>query len=809
MRRTDSSSAAAAQGQGVVKRSWKDEVDAAIDNAPPSSHPPTRSSAPPHGRKGGRRRGGLEDRLAVLIRSRSSNVLIAQHRQQQLLLSPSALSITADADGRYPTVLVRMVAGVEYYSVFFTLCILCSPYNPPPSPLYIPDSSTLSLPSTLPSLVAFASSHSVPLSQVALVLFSAQQRRDMRLPSDFSTPSHFLLMFPWFDVGQRMGINGRVLVDVFDAIHFDSQRGEEEERKDAVRRTIEAEARRIDDEAKEGQPEDATSTQASVDVADGEEERKRREAVRAVFGELSADDISSLFDGAEEEDRQELMRRAEMVGMEVESAPRTSSAPVAKPFDQYRRISLASLQSFTSLHHTCVVGVVRKVQWNGHGEPSSGPRFIRSRLPSFWLDDGTALVQVDVSLSTASGWREVLLQGVGQVIWIGGAHMNEDPALGRGEVEGLSSMLHAFGYPHHHGLRVMRVGERSRWRMQPLHEQSLLPATQLHQPQQISQLRDILSGEKKEGRVHVHVQLMHLQWTCDGQCLAWVSDASLMPSATPAASPPPSSCLLISFHHFLHLQLLRSFIHPHDPQACSLVIQDLLLSPPPPPSTATWPTVMADAFTELLLPRDDLRCEVEGFEQTQQHQHARAALRVQQAVDPHCPSVALALPQQLVAPFPVLPFLPPLSSLLTSHALLGATASCSLQLFGLFLIDGVIMHVHSAATLTRRCPSCAHETSHIKGERRSLFSSFCLLCKAVTNEPHPLVGRVIVDVKCSDVVQLLQMELSPGVLAGLLADVGMAMLAVLSDEKELRGHLLSKRVRCASVCAKPKTIPSL
>ena len=806
----DSPATAVEQG-GRVKKSWKDEVDAAIDSTPAASQPPTRPIPLLHGRKGGRRRGGLEDRLAVLIRSRTSNVLIAQHRQQQLLANPAALPITTDADGRYPSLLVKMVAGVEYYSIFFTLCVLCSPYNPPPSPLYIPDPTTLSLPSTLPSLVSFASTHSIPLSQLALILFSPQQRRDLRLPSDFSSPSYLLLMFPWFDVGQRMAIHGRVLVDVFDATHFDAQRGHEEEKKHELRQFVEAETKRVGDEAKEEQAETAAApSQTTADVGEGEEERKRREAMRAVFGDLSADDISSLFDGAEEEDRQELLRRAEAEGKEAASVspPPPPPAPPAKAFEEYRRVTLASLQSYTSLHHTCVVGVVRKVQWNGHGDVPSGPHFIRSRLPCFWLDDGTALVQVDVSLPAAGGWREVLLQGVAQVIWIGGARMNEDPAFGRGEVDGLSSMLHALGHPQQRGLRVMEVGEQSRWRMQPLHEQSLLPPVQLHQPHQLSRLKDILSGERKEGRVHVHVQLMHVQWTSEGECLAWLSDASLMPPATTvAASPPPSSCLVVAFHHFLHLQLLRSFLYPHDPKACSLVIQDLLLSPPPPASTATWPGVTADGFTELLLPRDDLRCEVVGFEQTQQHQQARTALRVLQATDPLAPSVHLTLPQHLAAPFATIPFLPPLSALLTSHALLGPIASPSLQLFGLFLIDGVIMQVHSAAALLRRCTSCLHESPYVRAERRSLFSSFCLVCKAVSNEPQPLVGRVVVDVKCSDVVQLLQVEISPAVLAALLTDVGLASaLAVMSDEVELRAQLLSKRLRCACVCAQPRAM---
>ena len=806
----DSFPADAAASTGTVnggggRKSWKDEVDAAVERAPPTSLSATRPGHALHGKRS-RRRGGLEDRLDVLIRSRHSSVAIAQHRQQQLLLSQSTPIIAPDAEGRYPSVLVKMVSGVEFYSLYFTVCILCSPYNPPPMSLYIPEPTALAIPSVLPSLLSFADSYGVPLSRVALVIFSAQQRRDMRqLPTDFSSPAYLQLLFPWYDVGERMRVYGRVLVDVFDCVAIDKQRGEEEEKKDEVRRALELLTEMNAEGSQSEVPGDVS--QLSVEMKDGEEEEKQKEALRAVFGDLEADEISSLFEGAEEEERHQLLQRMEEQG---NVPPPTSPLPppATKPFSEYRRLTLASLQSFTSLHQTCVVGVIRKVQLNGHGDviPSSPP-FTRSRLPCFWIDDGTALVQVDISLAVVKEWREVLLRGTGKVVWIGGGHMNEHPALGCGEMDGLTSMLESLRRGEQRGMRVIQVGDRSRWRMQALHEQSLIPAEHLRCEQSLTHLRELITGERREGRVVVHVRVMHIQWTAPDEALVWLSDPSLMPSTPSMAAshhPPPSNCLVVAFHRFLHLQLLRSFIHPSDLHASALLIQDLLLTPSS-SSTGTWPTVEADAFTELLLPFDDLRCEVVGFEQTQQFDQARAALGFVNAVDPRCPSVPLALPQHLVAPFTVVPVIPPLSSLLTSQALMGQTASLALQRFGLFVLDGVVLQVHGPALLVRQCPACGYEMAHVKGERRSLLSAFCPLCKGMSGEAHPVVGRVVVSVKCSDIVQALQVELSPALLNGSVGDVSKgSRLAVLTDEEELRGALLSKRIRCICVCVEPK-----
>ena len=789
------SSAASLGGQG--KRSWKDELDKAIDSAPPAALSAVRPAGALHSRKG-RRRGGLEDRLEGLIRARQSSITLAQHRRQQQQPLQSALATTADADGRYPAILVRMVASAEQYSLLFTVCVLCSPYNPPLSPLHLPAPDALALPSSLPSLVAFAQKYGVPLSQVVVVIFSAQQRRDLRLPADSSSAGYFVLSWPWFDVGQRMGVYGRVLVDVFDCAAFDRQQGEEREHRDVTRRALEGEAEHLD-----RANEDSHSINPSdADMKEAEAEQQQHDALRAVFGDLSADEIASLVQGAEDDDRRELLQRAEEEVVEL-PAKAPSALPLAMAFADYRRVQLASLEPLTSLHHTALVGVVRKVQLHGHVERCAPdqPRFLRSRLPCVWIDDGSALVQVEVARSSVPQWSEVLLQGTGKVIWIGGGRMNEDVALGTGNADGLSSMLDRFGYPHQRGMRVVHVGERSRWRMRPLHEQTLLPADELHQAQRITQLREIVSGQTAGARVHVHARLLHVQWASDRECQVWLSDASLMPGSQPLLS----SCVLVTFRHFLHLQLLRSFFHPADPLGSSVVIQDLLVACPPESILGPCVSVEADAFTELLLPKEDLRCDVTGFETTQHYHHARAALLMIDAVDPLCPSVTLSLAQQLVSPFAILPSILPLSSLLTAHAMLGQTASPALQRSGLFLVDGVVMGVSGRALVLRQCPACGFEMAFVAAERRSPLSAFCERCKQMAPEAHPLVGRVLVDVKCSDVVHALKVELSPAVVSACMSGISAAARqAALADERELRSHLLSKRVRCLCACVAPK-----
>ena len=298
-------------------------------------------------------------------------------------------------------------------------------------------------------------------------------------------------------------------------------------------------------------------------------------------------------------------------------------------------------------------------------------------------------------------------------------------------------------------------------------------------------------------------RLLHMQWEADDSCALWLSDSSLMPPAAPsyAAAPSPSLSLVhslpsttvvVRFRHSLHLQLLRAFVHPSAGQGESLVIHDLAVS-----ASSPCPVLTADRFTELLLPQVDVRCDVRDFQLTSQYQQAVASLRPVQRCDPFDPSVTLALATQLVPPFALPPAVLPLSSLLTSDALLGPTASPVLQRYGLFSIDGVVMRLVSPPSLTRQCSRCGQEAA-CERDRRSQLALYCSRCRGVSAAPQPVVARLQVDMKCAGIVPVLRVELSPALVSSVLG-------AVLGGEKEMEAALLSRRVQCLCVCEGART----
>ena len=105
---------------------------------------------------------------------------------------------------------------------------------------------------------------------------------------------------------------------------------------------------------------------------------------------------------------------------------------------------------------------MRKTALHGHPIPDSASpsplspsRSARPRLPCLWLDDGTAVVQVDIALSCLRDWSDVLLRGQGSVLWVGEAVMREEPHVGRGDDAEAEQMLRLWG---HDGLQRLARG---------------------------------------------------------------------------------------------------------------------------------------------------------------------------------------------------------------------------------------------------------------------------------------------------------------------------------------------------------------
>ena len=354
---------------------------------------------------------------------------------------------------------------------------------------------------------------------------------------------------------------------------------------------------------------------------------------------------------------------------------------------------------------------------------------------------------------------------------------------------------------------MLRVDDRSRFVMRAQHEQTLLTVS--HAPHRITSLLSLLTafGGKPTARVHVHVKVLHVQWESDDSCLVWVSDSSLMPSATNATHPLPPTTVIIHFSYYLHIQQLRSFIHSCSEQSNSLVIRDLVVVSTS--SDAAWPLQLtADTYTELCLPRPYEGANVDGFEQTVVYEHQRQQLRVVTRVDV-LSSCSVSMSEQLVPPFAPLPSRLSLSSLLTPTALHGYTASPLLQRYGLFDVEGVVMAVHTPALLSRQCGECGYLSAYEGGGRRGGgLSAYCRRCHCQSREAHAVVGRVWVDVQCSDIHMLhtVRMLLSTGevsrCLQGRLAVDGAAVSVqlLLQDGDVVREQLLSKRVQCTCRC---------
>ena len=660
--------------------------------------------------------------------------------QERLFRSSQQIDdgLTADAQGCVRAVVVKLVASVEHYSLLFAVGVLCSTYRVAESDGFAPGAIVQQLDSALPSLQRVARAMRVDVGRLALVVFNGQQRHAMNVPNKLTSPIYVRLTWPWFDVGERMGVFGHVLLDMFDCCVIGDAEGaryerQAEERWEAERQQRETTARHQLDTAEREQ---LDSSNAVVDDA---ELRKQQDAMRATFGDLTEGEVESLF--ADEDEARQQQQPAANNSSIASSAP----SPIRRPFSSYRRLPLSSVTPYSSLWFTCLVGIVRKVSLHGHSTEPSDPnsRIIQHQLlPSLLLDDGTGLVQVEVSLRCVERWSDVLLRGEGNIIWIGSARVNETPSSGHGVRDGLRQLVAEYGYSTR-GLRVLRVDERSRFVMKAQHEQTLLTVS--HTPHRITPLLSLLTatGGKPTARVHVHVKVLHVEWESDDSCVVWVSDSSLMPSTTNSSHPLPPTTAIVHFRYHLHIQQLRSFIHSADDQSNSLLIRDLLAST----STNTaWPVQLtADTYTELCVPRPYDGASVDGFEQTIVYEQQRSQLRVITRVNVFSSSATVSMSEQLVAPFAVLPSRLSLSSLLTPTALHGYTASPLLQRYGLFDVEGVVMAVHTPALLSRQCAECGYLSALEGSSRRSGgLNAYCRRCHSQSREAtrgrRPCVG---------------------------------------------------------------------
>ena len=792
------------------QKSWRDQLDAQLDQS--VAHPSvTAHTHQPHSHsRRNKKRGGFEEQLERVLRMRHS--LHARYTSEQERLrrasQPVDDGLAADAHGCVRAVVVKLVASVQHYSLQFTVGILCTPYHVAESDGFAPPPTVQHLQSALPSLARVARALRVDVGRLALVVFNGQQRAAMHVPDRLVTPVYVRLTWPWFDVGERMGVFGHVLLDMFDCCVIDAQHGAQYERQEAQRWEAEREQREAEARRQLDVAENDARDERGVVVVDDAELRKQQDAMREAFGDLTQAEYEAL--AADDDDTNN--EQQSLTTITISPPP-----PSRHPLSSYRRLPLASLTPYTSLHSTCLVGLIRKVTLHGHTLQRTDPhsRIIQHQLhPTLLLDDGTALVALEVGLRCVERWADVLLRGEGCVLWVGGARVNETPSVGHGVRAGLRGLVAEYGYGSVRGLRVLRVDERSRYVMRAQHEQTLLTVT--HAPHRITPLLSLLtppSEGKPTARAHVHVKVLHVEWESDDSCVAWVSDSSLMPSATNASHPLPPTTVIVHLSYHLHIQQLRSFIHPPNEQSNSLLIRDLTVTTPPPTTTTTWPLhLTADTFTELCLPRPSDGATVPGFEQTLVYEQQRRQLRVVTRADPFDKgghSVSMA--EQLVPPFTPLPTRLSLSSLLTPTALHGYTASTLLQRYGLFDVEGVVMAVYPPALLSRQCGECGYLSGYEGGGRRSgglQLSAYCRRCHCQSSEPHAVVGRVWVDVQCSDIHMLhtVRMLLSTGevsrCLHGRLAvDGGAASVqSLLQDDAVVREQLLSKRVQCVCRC---------
>ena len=784
------------------QKDWRNQLDAQLDAS--TLHPSVAAHAQPqsHSRRS-KKRGGLEEQLERVLRMRNSLHTRYTSEQERLIRSEQQASdaLTADTQGCVRAVIVKLVATVEHYSLTFAVGVLCSAYKVAEADGFAPVASVQQLDTALPSLQRAARALRVDVGRLALLVLNAQQRQAMHVPEQLSAPIYVRLTWPWFDVGERMGVFGHVLLDMFDCAVIDSLQGaayerQEEQRWEAEREQRESDARRQIDAA-EQQELDAPNA-----LMDDVELRKKQDALRETFGDLTEPEVASLFED-EGDTKQQLSQSVQ-----------AAAVAVRHPFSAYRRLPLSSVTPYTSLWYTCLVGIVRKVSLHGHNIESSDPnsRVIQHQLlPSLLLDDGTALIQVELSLRCVERWRDVLLRGEGNVIWIGAARVNETPSSGLGVRDGLRQLLADYGYKGARGLRVLRVDDRSRYVMKAQHEQTLLSVS--HAPHRITPLLSLLTASdgKQTARVHVHVKVLHIEWENDDSCVVWASDSSLMPSAANCSHPLPPTTVIVHFTYHLHVQQLRAFVHSVDEQSNSLLIRDLVFSAS---TSAAWPLQLtADTYTELCAPRVSEGASVEGFEQTVVYERLRRQLRVATRLDVFS-SCSVSMAEQLVPPFTPLPSRLSLSSLLTPTALHGYTASPLLQRYGLFDVEGVVMTVHTPALLSRQCSECGYLSPYQGSGRRSgglHLSAYCRRCHTQSSAAHAVVGRVWVDVQCSDIHMLhtVRMLLSSGevsrCLQGRSAMDGAAanVLALLQDEGVVREQLMSKRVQCVCRCEQP------
>ena len=784
------------------QKSWRDQLDEQLEASP--LHPSVTTHAQPfsHSRRN-KKRGGLEEQLERVLRMRHSLHARYTSEQERLLRSQQQVDdgLTADTQGCVRAVVVKLVASIEHYSLLFTVGVLCSPYRVAESDGFAPVAAVQQLQTALPSLQRVARALRVDVGRLALVVFNSQQRHQlMHVPEQLSTPIYVRLTWPWFDVGERMGVFGHVLLDMFDCYVIDNQQGALYERREEQRWEAEREQRETNMRRQLDTAEEEARDMPSV-VVDDVELRKQQDALRETFGDLTEAEVESLF-----EDDQEAGQHKRSA---ADTTRTSATLPDRRSFSSYRRLPLSSVTPYTSLWFTCLVGIVRKVSLHGHSIQPSDPnsRIIQHQLlPSLLLDDGTALVQVEVSLRCMERWRDVLLRGEGNMIWIGAARINETPSSAHGVRDGLRQLMAAYGYKGARGMRVLRVDDRSRFVMKAQHEQTLLKVS--HAPHRITSLLSLLTvaGDKQAARVHVHVKVLHVEWENDDSCVVWVSDSSLMPSATNASHPLPPTTVIVHFSYHLHIQQLRSFIHSVNNQSNSLLIRDLVIHSS---SDPTWPLQLtADTYTELCLPRPSDVASVDGFEQTLVYEQQRRQLRVVTRVDVFT-SCSVSMSEQLVPPFAPLPSRLSLSSLVTPTALHGYTASPLLQRYGLFDVEGVVMAVHTPALLSRQCGECGYLSATDGSSRRSGgLNAYCRRCHSQSTVPHAVIGRVWVDVQCSDIHMLhtVRMLLSTAevsrCLQGRLAVDGAttSVQSLLQDDVVVREQLLSKRVQCVCRC---------
>ena len=417
------------------QQNWRDQLDAQLDAS--TSSVSTHSQPLSHSRRS-KKRGGLEEQLERVLRMRHS--LHARYTSEQERLRRSSQQVddglTADAQGCVRAVVVKLVASIEHYSLLFAVGVMCSPYRVAESDGFAPAAIVQQLDTALPSLRRVARTLRVDVGRLALVVFNSQQRQAMHVPDKLSTPIYVRLTWPWFDVGSRMGVFGHVLLDMFDCCVIDDQQGAQYERQAAERWETEREQREADTRRQLDLAEQELGDRPNV-VVDDAELRKQQDAMREIFGDLTEAEVESLFDDDNEDVQQQ------------QPATNTSAAaalplPARRPFSSYRRLPLSSVTPYTSLWFTCLVGIVRKVSLHGHSIQPSDPnsRIIQHQLlPSLLLDDGTGMVQVEVSLRCVERWRDVLLRGEGNVIWIGAARINETPSSGHGVRDGLRQLM--------------------------------------------------------------------------------------------------------------------------------------------------------------------------------------------------------------------------------------------------------------------------------------------------------------------------------------------------------------------------------